>query len=133
MTKHEFNYANIEIRQDGTIVLRPMQKEAMELHDLQMAVGGHIEMVRVNYFALEGLNYYMIVNDEGAIRPEFRVNLVASMLYHTIPFNAPIFGDVVLGVHKTSPEPDVYNMPIEETVKLLEILNDWKAVMAAYD
>lgn len=128
MNKHEFNYANIEIRQDGTIVLRPMQKEAMELHDLQMAVGGHIEIVRVMQKTLEGLRYYMVVNDEGAIRPEFKVNLVASMLY-----GHEIFGDAVLGVHKTYPEPDVYNMPIAEAKKLLEILNDWKAVMDAYD
>ena len=128
MTKHEFNYGNIEIRQDGTIVLRPMQKEAMELHDLQLAVGGHIEIVRVMHPELQGLNYFMIVNDEGAIRPEFKLNLVASMLYvHEI------FGDAVLGVHKTIPEPDVYNMPIAEAKKLLEILNDWKAVMQAYD
>ena len=128
MTKHEFNFANIEIRQDGTIVLRPMQKEAMELHDLQLAVGGHIEMVRVMQKELEGLRYYMVVNDEGAIRPEFKRNLLASILY-----GHEIFGDVVLGVHKTIPEPDVYNMPIAEAKKLLEILNDWKAVMAAYD
>ena len=128
MTKHEFNFANIEIRQDGTIVLRPMQKEAMELHDLQLAVGGYIEMVRVMQKTLEGLRYYMVVNDEGAIRPEFRLNLVASMLY-----GHEIFGDAVLGVLKTYPEPDVYNMPIAEAKKLLEILNDWKAVMAAYD
>ena len=128
MTKHEFNFANIEIRQDGTIVLRPMQKEAMELHDLQLAVGGHIEIVRVMQKTLEGLRYYMVVNDEGAIRPEFRLNPVASILY-----GHEIFGDVVLGVHKTYPEPDVYNMPIAEAKKLLEILNDWKAVMAAYD
>lgn len=128
MVKHEFNFANIEIRQDGTIVLRPMQKEAMELHDLQMAVGGHIEIVRVMNECLACFNYYMVVNDEGAIRPEFKLNPMASMLY-----GHEIFGDVVLGVHKTSPEPDVYNMPILEATKLLEILNDWKAVMAAYD
>lgn len=128
MTKHEFNFANIELRQDGMLVLRPMQKEAMELHDLQMAVGGHIEMVRVMHPELKGLNYFMVVNDEGAIRPEFKLNPVASMLY-----GHAIFGDTVLGVHNTIPEPDVYNMPIEEAVKLLEILNDWKAVMAAYD
>lgn len=128
MSKHEFNFANIEIRQDGMIVLRPMQKEEMELHDLQMAVGGHIEIVRVMNTDLEGLRYYMVVNDEGAIRPEFKINLVASMLY-----GHEIYGDVVLGVHKTIPEPDVYNMPIQEATKILEILNDWKAVMAAYD
>ena len=134
MTKHEFNYANIEIRQDGTIVLRPMQKEDMELHDLQMAVGGHIEMVRVNNLELAGFKYYMIINDECAIRPEFKVNMLASRLYDcNVPFSAFIYGDVVLGVHKTYPEPDVYNMPIAEAKKLLEILNDWKAVMAAYD
>lgn len=127
MSKHEFNYANIEIRQDGQVILRPMQKEAMELHDLQMAVGGHIDIVRVMNTDLAGLNYMMVVNDEGAIRPEFKLNLVASMLYG---YNSPIFGDVVLGVHKTYPEPDVYNMPIEEAVKLLEILNDWKAVIS---
>ena len=128
MNKHTFDYANIEIRQDGTIVLRPMQKESMELYDLQMAVGGHIELVRVMNTDLAGLQYMMVVNDEGAIRPEFRLNMMASMLY-----GHGIYGDVVLGVHKTIPEPDVYNMPIQEAVKLLEILNDWKAVMAAYD
>lgn len=128
MTKHNFDFANIEIRQDGTIVLRPMQKETMDLHDLQLAVGGHIELVRVMHTDLAGLGYMMVVNDEGAIRPEFKVNLVASMLY-----GHEIFGDVVLGVHKVVPEPDVYNMPIAEATKLLEILNDWKAVMAAYD
>lgn len=130
MTKHEFNFANIEIRQDGTIVLRPMQKEAMELHDLQMAVGGHIEIVRVMNPELAQLKYYMVINDEGAIRPEFKFNPLASMLFNHL---SPIYGDVVLGVHKTIPEPDVYNMPIAEAAKLLDILNDWKAVMAAYD
>ena len=128
MNKHEFNYANIEIRQGGIVVLRPMQKEAMDLHDLQMAVGGHIEIVRVMNECFACFNYYIVVNDEGAIRPEFKVNLLASLLYGSV-----IFGDVVLGVHKTIPEPDVYNMPIQEATKVLEILNDWKAVMAAYD
>lgn len=128
MKKHTFDFANIEIRQDGTIVLRPMPKEAMDLHDLQLAVGGHIELVRVMNTDLANLNYMMVVNDEGAIRPEFKNNLMASMLY-----GHEIFGDVVLGVHKVVPEPDVYNIPIAEATKLLEILNDRKAVMAAYD
>lgn len=128
MNKHTFDFANIEIRQDGTIVLRPMQKETMDLHDLQLAVGGPIELVRVMNTDLAGLGYMMVVNDEGAIRQEFKVNLMASMLY-----GHEIFGDIVLGVHKVVPEPDVYNMPIQESTKLLEILNDWKAVMAAYD
>ena len=130
MTKHEFNFANIDIRQDGTLVLRPMQKEAMELHDLQMAVGGHIEIVRVMNPELASFNYYMVINDECAIRPEFKFNPLAYMLFNHL---SPIYGDVVLGVRKTSPEPDVYNMPIAEAAKLLEILYDWKAVMAAYD
>lgn len=129
MTKHEFNFANIEIRQGGTIVLRPMQKEEMDVNDLHRAVGGYIEIVKPNPVTLlDKLGYRMIVNDEGAIRPEFKRNQLASILYC-----GDIYGDVVVGVFKDTPEPDVYNMPFEEANKLLAYFMDMIGVMAAYD
>lgn len=129
MTNHTFPYANIEIRQDGAIVLRPMPKEEMDINDLHRAVGGFIEIVRMSPVTLlDKLGYRMIVNDEGAIRPEFKRNVLASMLYC-----GDIYGDVVVGVFHDTPEPDVYNIPWMEAHKLVEYLQDMKGAIAAYD
>lgn len=129
MIKHTFPYANIEIRQDGAIVLRPMPKEEMDINDLHRAVGGFIEIVRPNPVTLlDKLGYRMIVNDEGAIRPEFKRNALASMIY-----GGDIYGDVVVGVFLDTREPDVYNMPYTEAHKLVEYLQDMKGAIAAYD
>lgn len=65
--------------------IHPKNKKDYSLQECQSYVGGPMELVNISE------DKYMVVNEEGALRTDFGVNLIASAIAGDI-----IFGDVMI-------------------------------------
>lgn len=123
----DFNYAVIEVRTSGQVVIFPMKKREIELSYLQRVVDGPIEIVKIPMMKHKGKPLMMVVNDEGLLKG-LKGNALASALYLDY-----IVGDVVIGFQETNPEPDIYAIPIEEAREIAQFIKDNYATMRSYD
>lgn len=122
-----FKYAVIEVRASGQVMIFPMKKREIELSYLQRVVDGPIEIVPVPLAKHKGKKLMMVMNEEGLLKG-LKGNAKASALYLDY-----IVGDIVIAVVDTSPEPDIYALPIEEAWEIAQFIKDNYATMRSYD
>ena len=123
----DFNYAVVEVRASGPVVIFPMKKREIELPYLQRVVDGPIDIVPVPLAKHKGKKLLMVVNDEGLLKG-LKGNALASALYLDY-----IVGDVVIGIQDTVPEPDIYALPLDEAREIAQFIKDNYATMRSYD
>ena len=86
---------NKEILLSATLrEIHPKNKKHYSLQECQKYVGGPIELISISY------DKYMVVNEEGALRTDLGVNIMASAIAQQI-----IIGNVMI-IKKTSLEND---------------------------
>lgn len=123
----DFNYAVIELRASGQVVIFPMKKREIELSYLQRVVDGPIDIVQIPLAKHKGKKILMVVNDEGLLKG-LKGNALASALYLDY-----IVGDVVIGIQDTDPEPDIYALERDEAWVIAQFIKDNYATMRSYD
>lgn len=118
-------YAYLRLCTSGEIkIISASETGEFTLKELQDEVGGGIEIVRSQF----GENLSMVVNDEGLLLG-LPLNPYGSLLYQGMLGDACIYGDAVLCIQKTDPEPDVYPMHRDRAELLMHVLK-WGSMMA---
>lgn len=118
----------------GYLIIRPNHEiELVESEDSEFSLKEFHEKIDCDYIEnvricnpeivnpLEGL--FMVIDEEGKLTGK-EVNFLASVLYGSP--NDVIMGNVVIGVLKEYPHPDVYKLPLERAKKLKEGLEALK-------
>lgn len=126
----------------GYLIIRPNHEiELVESEDSEFSLKEFHEKIDCDYIEnvricnpeivnpLEGLivnpleGLFMVIDEEGKLTGK-EVNFLASVLYGSP--NDVIMGNVVIGVLKEYPHPDVYKLPLERAKKLKEDLEALK-------